>query len=340
MSKRLTYYLPLLLVGLLGCSLPTGGMQTPPETLPAVTETPFQPAEITPLPELVIVTPDPTSTPTITPTSIATTSPQLTLEQLKNGEYASIGVDGSITRTYRLENGSYRSSTDTSAQGYVSISLGQAVGFGSLDNAEGEDAAVILAENYGGTGQFVQVGAILNRTGLPYHAASYPLGDRTVVNSLTIQNNEIIADAIVHGPNDGMCCPSVPAKIHLRLLNPNRLMLTRFTTKTPTGQERAINIRAPLSGAEVSGSVTLTGDVTIAPFENNLTYTVYNSEYREITRSYLMVDAPDFGAPGTFAITIDLSSLGRSGDIYIEITDLSAADGSVLALSQVQLKVR
>jgi serine protease inhibitor len=116
--------------------------------------------------------------------------------------------------------------------------------------------------------------------------------------------------------------------------------MTRFTSQTPSGQERAINIRAPLNGAEVSGSITITGDITIAPFENNLTYTVYDSQYRPIAQSYTMVNAPDFGAPGTFALTIDLAALGLAGDIYIEITDLSAADGSVLALSQVHLKVR
>ncbi len=331
MSTRLIFVLILCFFGLSGCSLPSVEVQTP-EILPGITETPFQPVAITALPELITATPAPVNTPT--------TVPALTLDQLRSAEYTSNGVDNGATKTYQLQNGSYQSSTDTTTSGYISVNLLPALAFGHLDNDGQEDAAVVLVENYGGTGQFVLVGAILNRAGQPFHAASYSLGDRVAVSNITIQNNEMILAAQVHGPQDGLCCPSVPANIRLRLLNENQIMLTRFTTQTPSGQERAINIHAPLNGAEASGSITITGDITIAPFENNLSYTIYDSEFREITRSGLMVDALDFGAPGTFALTIDLAALGRLGDIYVEITDLSAADGSVLALAQVQIKVR
>lgn len=331
MSKRLILLLPLLGFSLFGCSLPAVETQTP-EELPALTGTPFQPELVTPLPGLILATPQPEST--------ATLSPDLSFEQLRNAEYITTGLNNGIPSTYRMQDGSYRTGTDSAVAGYATIDLLSTHAFGDLDNDTRLDAVVLLVENYGGTGQFVQVATVLNRDGQPVHSASYFLGDRVAVSNIIIQNNEIILTAQVHGPQDGLCCPSVPASIHLRMLNENQLMLTRFTTRAPSGQERAINIRAPLSGAEASGAITIIGDITIAPFENNLSYTVYDSEYREISRSYLMVDAPDFGAPGTFALTIDLASLGHTGDIYIEITDLSAADGSVLALSQIQLKVR
>jgi hypothetical protein len=330
MSQRFIGLVLIGLLGLSGCSLPAIQTQTPPG-LPAVSETPFQPAIVTPLPELVTATPAPTSTSTVIP--------PLTIEQLRNGEYFSNGIDGSPT-PYRLTDGSYRTGSDPAAIGYAAISLLAPYAIGNLDDDPLADAAVILVENYGGTGQFVQVGAVLNLGGQPTHVANFFLGDRVLVNAVSIQNYEINLDLVVHGPQDGQCCPTVPATMRLRLLNNNRLMVTRFTTLTPGGQERAINIRAPLNGAEVSGSITITGDVPIAPFENNLTYTIYDSEYREITRSWLMVDAPDMGAPGTFALSLDLASLGVRGDIYVEITDFSAADGSVLALAQVHLKVR
>jgi hypothetical protein len=331
MSTRVVLTLALCIVSLFGCSLPTVEVQTP-EILPGVTETPFQPAEITPLPELVIVTPAFDSTPTA--------SPRLTLEQLQNAEYRTIGLYETQAQTYRLENGLYRSGTDSFAEGYMVISLGQPLAHGDLDADGQEDAAILLTENYGGTGQFILLGTVLNREGQPFHAASYFLGDRVMVNNIFIENGQVIIEAVVHGPQDGACCPTVPAQFQLRLLNQDQLVVTRFTSKTPTGQERAINIRAPLNDSEVSGTVTITGDVTIAPFENNLTYTVYDSQYQPIAQGYITVDAPDLGAPGTFALTIDLAALGHTGDIYVEITDLSAADGSVLALAQLHLKAR
>lgn len=331
MTTRVVLALALCFIGLSGCSLPSVETQTP-EILPGVTETPFQPAEITPLPELIIITPTLENTPTA--------SAELTFEQLRNSEYFTTRLGSSAPLTYRLQDGFYRLGDDPTQPDYGTVDLLNTHAFGDLNNDAHPDAVVFLVENYGGTGQFVQAAVVLNQAGQPVHHASYFLGDRVAVNNVTIQDGEIMLTANVHGPQDGLCCPSVPAQLQLRIINQNQLVMTRFTSKTPSGQERAINIRAPLNGAEVSGSITITGDITIAPFENNLTYTVYDSQYRPIAQSYTMVNAPDFGAPGTFALTIDLAALGLAGDIYIEITDLSAADGSVLALSQVHLKVR
>jgi hypothetical protein len=327
MSTRTILLLPLLLIALFGCSPAIDGIQSP-EGLPGVTETPFQPqGELTPLPELSLVTPDAPLT-------------RLGLDQLRNAEYRTLGIYGNPTLTFRLEDGLYRIGTDPAAADYVAISLIEPQAFGMLNNDNLEDAAIILVENYGGTGQFMHIGAVLNRDGQPVHADSFFLGDRVAVNALGIQSGEIVAALTVHGPEEPACCPTVPANIHFRLLNENKLIISRVVTKTPLGEERAINIRAPLSGSEASGSITISGDFTIAPFENNLIYTIYDSNYQEITQSFITVDAPDLGAPGTFTLTLDLASLGYSGDIYVEISDISVADGSIIALAQIQLIVR
>jgi hypothetical protein len=332
MSTRLMLLLPLLLIALFGCSPAIEGIQSP-EGLPGLTETPFQPGdELTPLPELGLVTP---SVP-----DADTPASTLSFDQLRNAEYRTLGLYDRPAQAFRLEDGLYRVGTDPAAEDYMAVSLIEPYAFGNLNNDEFADAAVILVENYGGTGQFVHIGAVLNRDGQPIHADSFFLGDRVAVNALGIQNGEIVAALTVHGPEEPACCPSVPANIHLRLINENQLVVTRFTTRTPAGQERAINIRAPLSGSEASGSITISGDITIAPFENNLIYTVYDSEYQQITQSYITVDAPDLGAPGTFTLTLDLASLGRTGNIYVEISDISVADGSTIALAQIQLIVR
>jgi hypothetical protein len=79
--------------------------------------------------------------------------------------------------------------------------------------------------------------------------------------------------------------------------------------------------------------------VTIAPFENTLTYRVFNEQGNELTAGPITVDAPDFGAPGTFTVTLDASTF-PIGRIRIVIADLSAADGSVLALDSVMVVVK
>jgi hypothetical protein len=53
-----------------------------------------------------------------------------------------------------------------------------------------------------------------------------------------------------------------------------------------------------------------------------------------------MVTAPDLGAPGTFDAPISLDGIPSGTMVYIEIQDLSAADGSLLALDTVKLTVK
>jgi hypothetical protein len=50
-----------------------------------------------------------------------------------------------------------------------------------------------------------------------------------------------------------------------------------------------------------------------------------------------MVDAPDMGAPGTFELSLDLSSVDYSGPIFVTLSDLSPADGAILALDSIIL---
>lgn len=89
----------------------------------------------------------------------------------------------------------------------------------------------------------------------------------------------------------------------------------------------------------MGSSVQLTGSVSIAPFENSLSYFVYDEAGVQLLAGAVNVTSPDFGAPGTFNQTIDLSSL-PTGVFYLEIEDQSAADGAVLALESVKIFVK
>lgn len=279
----------------------------------------------------------PTPTAYIYPTAETPTVPALTVESLGNAEYTLPGFDGA-QYAYQFTDGKFSRGSDSSSVDYASLSLLDFYAFGDLNDDGVNDAAVIIAENYGGTGVFVSVNAVLNDGGLPRHAASSMIDDRPQIKALDIRDGEIFLEAVVHGVNDPACCPE-QAVTRSFALSDTSLTLVHATSRLSTGQEREITIDSPSDGADLSGELLITGRVTVAPFENTLTYHVYNEQGNELSLGPIMVSAPDLGAAGTFTMTLDTSTfpLGR---IRIVIADLSAADGSVLALDSVMVVVK
>jgi hypothetical protein len=213
--------------------------------------------------------------------------------------------------------------------------MGEQIAFGDLNGDGLEDAVISLAENYGGTGVFVSLVAILNNAGQPQAAASAQIDDRAMINALSIENGNIQLDATVHGPADPMCCPSQPTTRTYQLLD-NALVLTRLTTKTPNGDERVIQIDEPAAGVEITGPFVIKGTVTISPFENTLAYRVMQPGASEpLDQAGFIISADGLGGPGSFEITIDLAAKGLKGPLRIEIFDSSPADGATLALATV-----
>ena len=68
---------------------------------------------------------------------------------------------------------------------------------------------------------------------------------------------------------------TLPTTRRYALVN-NQLRLTNYTTATPGGVKRTIEIMSPADGTEVTEFVQVSGAVSIAPFENNLTYAIYD----------------------------------------------------------------
>ena len=308
-------FLVFLALILASCSAPFVGTNPAPQPAP-VTETPV-----------------PTAQP---PTAL----PALTLEQLKNAEVKITGTTGAQMRTVKLTDGEFISGNDPASTDYVSVHIGQQVAYGDLNGDGLQDAAIIIGENYGGTGDFVSVVAMFNQGGQPVFTASAGVDDRPIVNTLAIENGEILLDAIVHGPNDPGCCPAQPVTESFRLWG-GRLVLTHLTSKTPSGVERIIKIEAPASDSEVSGPFTIQGMVTVAPFENNLVYTVFVEGAPDpVMQSAVMVNAAEMGGPGDFQLPLDFTQAGIKGNVRIEISDLSAADGAYLAVATLFLTVK
>ncbi len=269
--------------------------------------------------------------------SQALAASSLTADQVKNAKYSLVNREGHPT--VQLANGSYQTPTDPASPNFMSIVLAPQMAFGDLNGDGLGDAAVLLTENYGGTGVFVSVVAIIDQGGQPVQAAAEMIDDRPVIHALSIQNGEILVDATVHGPNDPGCCATQPTQRSFRFEN-GRLIMTRFSSQTPDGGQRSITIDAPSAGAQASWPVTVAGKVTIAPFENTLGYSVYDALGSQVTTGSLSVEASQPGSPGSFSFPLDLSKTGLNGPVRIEIVDVSPADGSILAQASVELTVK
>lgn len=86
------------------------------------------------------------------------------------------------------------------------------IAIGDLNSDTKNDAAVVLTTNYGGSGNFRELAVVMNQNGVFKHVVSTDLGDRVIVNEISIQDDRILLDMVVHGLDDGACCPTQPAQ--------------------------------------------------------------------------------------------------------------------------------
>lgn len=325
--------LPLLLILALfslACRVSVDLFDPPPLATPLPNQATATPgvvfATFTPTPNLATVTPLPIP-PTLTP---IIDTPALTAEQLKNASYTVTDQNGA-PRVVQLVNGLFQEGTDPASPGFYTVVLAEPKAFGDINGDGAVDAAVILAESYGGTGVFVSVAAVVNQGGLPLHVASQGVDDRAIINAIAINAGEIFLNATVHGINDPGCCPTLVTARSLRLWQGD-LVLSSYSTQAPNGANRVITIDTPANGTEVEKIFNVRGTCTIAPFENNLSYAVYIPAMDSpFTQGGLMVSAADFGAPCTFDLALNFTAAGYTGPVRIVLSDLSAADGSTLA---------
>lgn len=300
----------------------------PTPSLPAPTETVVPPTQPAP------TVPSPTALPTETPTK-----PVLTVEQLRNATISILGSD-QMMHSITLNNGAYETGNDRSQPGYVMVNVGEIFAFGDINGDGLEDAVMLISENYGGSGEFVSIVVMLNQDGQPVYITRATIEDRPLMKTLTIKNGEISLDAIVHGAGDPMCCASQPSTRTYHFIE-NNLILSHLTSTTPNGAERIIQIVSPVNQTEVNGPFMLQGSVSISPFENNLIYSVYTQSGNDVLdQGGFIVSADGLGGPGTFDLPLDFTHNGLNGPLRIQIADLSAADGSYLAIDSVYLIVK
>ncbi len=317
MTRKLFAPLLVLILAVVACNLPSSTPTAAPLT---VTDTPMPPA----------ITDTPTVTASPEPPVMTPVPGGLTFEMLRNATYYA-PVYG---RTVTLTNGTYSEGTGASV---YTVTLLNVYAFGDLNGDGNFDAAALLVENGGGTGQFVSVIAVLNQGGAPHQVSEIPLGDRVLVNSADISSGVIHLNMAVHGPDDPLCCPSQPQIQSFWLLG-NNLWLMRITSGA-SGTERAINITSPAQWGSVTNPFTVNGNVLISPFENTLKYTIYLLDGTVVNTSSLTVTSAGAGTPGTFSREFNLSAAGISGLIVIQFDELSPADGSLLTRGSVVLNL-
>lgn len=284
-------------------------------------------------PETAAVAP---AIPTSEPSTPTPDIPGISPAQVRESEYQ-LGFFDQI-RLVKLTEGQYQEGAPGSTD-YISVSVTDFIARGDLNGDGDNEAVVIVAENYGGSGTFVFLVVYQYRNDEAVFLTSVFLDDRPMINALAVEDGRIFVDAIIHAADDPMCCPTLATTRHY-LLNGVNLILTDYSTLTPAGEPRAITIEAPVDGAQVSGLVRLKGSITIAPFENNLIYRVYDLGGLELSVGPISVDAPDLGAPGTFEKAIDLGNILTDTTVRIAVEDRNAADGSLFAMDSVFLQVR
>ncbi len=107
---------------------------------------------------------------------------------LADGEYSEPAAPGSATKTI--------------------IKLHDRMAFGHTADGRPLTAAVLITDP-GGSGTFYDLVAVVNRGGKPVHVATVNLGDRVKIESLVIENGQIVVQMITQGPDEPMACPTL-----------------------------------------------------------------------------------------------------------------------------------
>ncbi|HZD41399.1 MAG TPA: Gmad2 immunoglobulin-like domain-containing protein [Terriglobales bacterium] len=258
------------------------------------------------------------------------------VKELRNTQYQ-LGAADSL-QVVQLNDGTFEQGLPGS-DNYLSVKVTDFVAMGDLNGDGTDEVAALVSENYGGTGVFVFLAVYARENGKLTFQTSTMVDDRPQLNTLSIESGEIFLDAIIHGQDDPMCCPTLKTTRHYRLAE-NQLDMTDYATFTPDGKPRAIKIESPRDGTEVFTSVPLEGSVSMAPFEDSLVYRIYDVSGIELSAGAIPVSVPDAGTAGTFNTLINLGKVLSGTIIHIEVQDLSAKDGSLLAMDSVELVVK
>jgi heat shock protein HslJ len=127
-----------------------------------------------------------------------------TLQELQNMTYTSEWTESGLAP---LVDGEYREQAAPDSATEIVVQLTDNIVAGML-GLEQEASAVVLVSQPGGSGSFYDLAVVTRIDGEPVNITTSLIGDRIQINSMSIQDGEIILDMITHGPDDPMCCPT------------------------------------------------------------------------------------------------------------------------------------
>lgn len=251
--------------------------------------------------------------------------------------FADLAVISSQTgQTIQLSGGSFTGG-DVDG-GILAAGLLPQAAFGDLNDDGMDDAALLLSENMGGSGVFVSLIVMLNSGDGFSQAGSEMVDDRPLINSVSINNGRIILDAVIHNVDDAMTEPTMKVIEEYAIEN-DQLVLRRFDS-TIHEAARTIVIDSPAEAAAVDATFQVTGSMPIAPFENTLSYRIFDSSGNMIGQGPFMVTAADMGAPATFDNTLVIPGAVSGSTYRIELEETSMADGRTLCLNSVEVVIK
>ncbi len=139
---------------------------------------------------------------------------ELTLEALQNAVY-----QGIYDEPVQLTDGKYEGEpfVPGGASRPTVVLHPEVYAFGDLNDDGVDDAAVILIESSGGSGNFRYLAAVINEDGVPVNIATQFIGDRERIQAVSIEDGEIAVEMLAHGPGDPMCCPTQEVTKRFRL---------------------------------------------------------------------------------------------------------------------------
>lgn len=238
-----------------------------------------QPDEATPqaseptLPGLVTAAPNiaPTATliPTTIPTLVQPTADPAAETELKNGtfsikDFASLnGGSG----TFTLVDGMYASTDPTNPLDPSNYTVQyQKSATGDLNGDGVPDAAVILMADTSGTGAFIYLAAMVSGKSGPENSDTIYLGDRVIVESMTIQDRKVQLQMITHGPQDGLCCPSL--KTSQTYLLDNGHLVIQVDNTVPKLAKEVLQALKTEDMARLATFIDPLGGVRFSPYAN------------------------------------------------------------------------
>lgn len=140
----------------------------------------------------------------------------LGLTRLQNSTYSGLeGIDGEVV----LEAGHWEGPPPLPGSASVPRVdfVGDLVARGDLDGDGRDEAAVLLATNFGGTGVFHYVAIVEQRGAENRNIATHAVGDRIQLRSMHIEEGRLVLDLVRARPDDPACCPTEVVTLQFQL---------------------------------------------------------------------------------------------------------------------------